>query len=113
MSDTETDAVDYSAAVRKIVYPDYKPGKDFTLWLQGWRGKLRLACGLTAAQEDIVDEQVIKTIPGKLTSGTALDAYDNLPSDTKTDYARLIKALTDKFLDPQERERFNNDGAVQ
>ena len=63
MSDTEHDAVDYSAAVRKIVYPDYKPVKDFTLWLQGYRGKLRLACGLTAAQEDIVDEQVVKTIP--------------------------------------------------
>ena len=109
MSDTEHDAVDYSAAVRKIVYPDYKPVKDFTLWLQGYRGKLRLACGLTAAQEDIVDEQVLKTIPGKLTSGTALDAYNALSTNTKSDYELLIKALTEEFLDPQERERFNND----
>ena len=109
MSDTENDAVDYRAAVRKIVYPDYKPGKDFTLWLQGWRGKLSLACGLTAAQEDIVDEQVVKTIPGKLTSGTALDAYNDLPTDTKSEYNLLIKALTDEFLDPQERDRFNDN----
>ena len=109
MSDAEQDAVNYSAAVRKIVYPDYKPGKDFTLWLQGYKGKLGLACGLTAAQEDIVDEQVVKTIPGKLTSGTALDAYDDLSADTKSDYALLVKVLTDEFLDPQEQDRFNND----
>ena len=109
MSDVEPDAVDYSAAVRKIVYPDYKPEKNFTLWLQGWRGKLRLACGLTAAQGDIVDEQVVKTIPGKLTSGTALDAYDALSIDTKLDCEQLIKALTEEFIDPQERDRFNDD----
>ena len=100
---------DHSAAVRKIVYPDYKPGENFPLWMQGYRGKIKLNCGLDESKANEINEAIVKSIPGKLSSGTALDAYNSLAAATKADYELLVKALTEEFLDPQTRDRFNEE----
>ena len=102
-------STDHSAAVRKIVYPDYDPKEDFPLWLQGWWEKVRMACGLAPDKIAEVNAEIVKFIPAKFKSGTALNTYNALPTATKNDYQRLVKALTDEFLDPQERDRFNED----
>ena len=56
-------------------YPDFKPKEDFTLWMSGYREKVRSANGFTAAQNDEVDAEVVRSISSKLQSGTALDTY--------------------------------------
>ena len=100
---------DHSAAVRKIVYPDYDPKEDFPLWLQGWWEKVRMACGLAPDKVAEVNAEIVKFIPAKFKSGTALNTYNSLATATKNDYNRLVKALTDEFLDPQEKDRFNEN----
>ena len=96
-------------ALRRISYPDYKASEDFPLWLNGYREKVCLAFGFNQNQQDEVNAEVIKSISGKLTSGTALDTYNRLSPNTKDDYERLIETLTNEFLDPQEKDRFNEN----
>jgi len=91
---------------RNIIYPDFKPKEDFPLWLSGYREKIRNAFGLTQAQNDEVDAEVVRSISGKLESGPALDAYHRLSDTKKTNYGELVKALSEEFLDPQEKRRF-------
>merc|ERR1712212_687212 len=50
-----------------------------------------------------------RSISVKLSCGTALDTYTRLPAADKTDYNRLVEALTKEFIDPQERRRFIED----
>ena len=52
---------------------------------------------------------MVRSLSGKLQSGTALDAYNRLPVATQTDYTILSEALIDKFIDPQEKSRFLED----
>ena len=94
---------------QNVVYPDYNPKKDFTLWLAGYREKSRNAHGFTHAQNDEVDAEVLKSISSKLECGTALDAYNGLPAAAKADYNQMVKLLTEEFMDPQERQRFLSD----
>ena len=94
---------------QNVVYPDYNPKKDFTLWLAGYREKSRNAHGFTHAQNDEVDAEVLKSISSKLECGTALDAYNGLPAAAKGDYNQMVKLLTEEFMDPQERQRFLSD----
>ena len=94
---------------QNVVYPDYNPKKDFTSWLAGYREKSRNAHGLTHAQNDEVDAEVLKSISSKLECGTALDAYNGLPAAAKGDYNQMVKLLTEEFMDPQERQRFLSD----
>ena len=98
-----------SKAVLKIDYPDYTPSQDFSLWFSGWREKLCMACNLAPDEEEELQEEIVKFISGKLASGPALTTYNDFPEATKTDYDLLIKALTDEFLDPQEKYRFNEN----
>ena len=46
------------------------------------------------------------SISGKLSCGSALDTYTRLSDADKTEYTRLVEALTREFVDPQERRRF-------
>ena len=89
-----------------VIYPDYEPKNDFTLWLSGYKEKVRNAFGFSQNEKDELENEVVRSISGKLSSGSALDAYSRLPDADKTDYARLAEALTREFIDPQERRRF-------
>ena len=96
---------------RNVVYNDYNPKDDFTLWVTGYKEKVRNAFGFNHDQDAEVEAEVVRSIPAKLTVGTALDAYNQLPDDDKTDYNRLIDALTKEFIDPRERRRFIEDSS--
>ena len=109
MGDEEVAQMASAYKRQNVVYPDYNPKKDFTSWLAGYREKSRNAHGLTHAQNDEVDAEVLKSISSKLECGTALDAYNGLPAAAKGDYNQMVKLLTEEFMDPQERQRFLSD----
>ena len=52
---------------------------------------------------------MVRSISGKLQCGTPLNAYNRLTLAHKDNYADLVKALNNKFLDPQEKQRFIDD----
>ena len=58
-----------------------------------------------------MNEEVVRSISGKLQCGTALDAYNSIPPADKVDYDRLVERLTGEFIDPQEQQRFLEDFA--
>ena len=94
---------------KNVIYADYKPKEDFTLWLSGYREKIRNAFGLNTAQDAEVNAEVIRSISGKLQCGTALDTYNRLAQEVKVDYDLLIRKLTEEFIDPQDKRRFTED----
>ena len=94
-------------ALRRISYPDYRPKEDFPLWLQGFREKVRTAFGFNQTQNNEVNAEVLKAISGKLACGTALDTYNRLSEVDKAGYDQMVRKLTEEFLDPQEKDRFN------
>ena len=104
--DYEMMANAFRRQARNVQYPDFKPKEDFPLWLAGYKEKVKNAFGYTAAQEAELKEEIVRSLSGKLQSGSALDAYHRLPADTKADYNLLQKALTNEFTDPQARNRF-------
>ena len=105
---TADDYARISRSSKSIHYPDFKPKEDFTLWLAGYREKVRNANNLTAAQNDQLDAEIIRSISSKLQSGTALDTYTRLSAAEKADYATMVGRLTEEFLDPQEKRKFVN-----
>jgi len=105
---TADDYARISRSSKSIHYPDFKPKQDFTLWLAGYREKVRSAINLTAAQNDLLDAEIVRTISSKLESGTALDTYTRLTAAEKADYATMVGRLTEEFLDPQEKRKFVN-----
>ena len=108
--DEEAHARAFGTALRQqsknVVYPDYKVKNDFTVWLKGYREKIRYTFHYTAAQDTTIDAEVVRSISGKLESGPALDAYERLEDAAKTDYEQLVKCLTEEYLDPQEKRKF-------
>ena len=61
---------------------------------QATRKKVKNAFGYTAAQEDELKAEVVRSISGKLQSGTALDTYNE-----KQAYFNLLsEALIDEFI---------------
>ena len=91
---------------KNVIYPDYRTTEDFSLWLTGFREKIRNAFHYTPAQEDLVNAEVVRSISGKLQCGAALDTYNRLEIAVKTNYEPLIEKLTQEFLDPQEKMKF-------
>ena len=85
--------------------------KKISLWLAGYKEKVRNAFGYTAAQEGELNDEVVRSISGKLQSGTALDAYNRLPAATRGDFTLLSEALIEEFIDPQEKNQFLEDFA--
>ena len=108
--DEEAHARSFGTALRQqsknVVYPDYKVKNDFTVWLKGYREKIRYTFHYTAAQDATIDAEVVRSISGKLESGPALDAYERLEAAAKTDYEQLVRRLTEEYLDPQEKRKF-------
>ena len=96
----------FSRQAKSVRYDDYKPSEDFTLWLNGFREKIRNEYGFNATQDAEVNAEILRSISSKLTRGTALNAYNRLTADVKGDYTQLIDALTKEFTDPQEKTRF-------
>ena len=102
-----------AAAIRdqpkQVRYPDYRPTEDFTLWLSGYRARVMSAYGFKPTETTKIEDEIIRSISGKLAVGAALDAYDRLETDDKNSYAKLINKLTEEFLDPHEKRKFNAD----
>ena len=92
-----------------VIYADYKPKEDFTIWLAGYREKIRNAFNWNKTQDAEVNAEVLRSISGKLKSGTALNTYERLEDTTKGDYGSLVRELTQEFLDPQAKCRFIED----
>ena len=83
---------------------------------QATRKKVKNAFGYTAAQEDELKAEVVRSISGKLQSGTALDTYtvrhwtlhwtlhgtaldtNRLPAATQAYFNLLSEALIDEFI---------------
>ena len=95
----------FARQAKNVHYPDFVPQNDFSLWLAGYRAKVRNAFGFTLAQDTEVNDEVVRSISGKLQSGTALDTYIRLPAAVKDDYNQLVECLTGEFIDPQEQQR--------
>ena len=91
---------------KNVVYQDYQLKDDFTLWLQGYREKIRSGYGFTSGQDTEVNDEVVRAISGKLKPGTPLDTYNRLPAAITANYARLVERLTQEFLDPGEKRKF-------
>ena len=96
---------------QNVRYPDFKPKEDFSLWLSGYKEKVRNAFGYTAAQEGDLQDKVVRSLSGNLQSGMALDAYNRLPAATRADFTLLSEALIEEFIDPQEKNQFLEDFA--
>ena len=94
---------------KHISYPDYKTSEDFSLWLSGYVAKIRNAHGFKVTEDDKVRAEVLRSISGKLSVGSALDAYDRLEDADKANYDRLITKLTEEFVDPAEKRLFNEN----
>ena len=92
---------------RDIRYPDYKTSDDFLEWLSGYQAKIQTAYNFDPIEENKIKEQVVKTISSKLTTGSALDAYNRLLPNEKTNYQTLVERLTEEFIDPDEKCKFN------
>ena len=92
---------------KTIIFPDYDTTQDFTLWLKGFAARVRLNNGFKLDEETKVQDEIVRSIAGKLKIGTALDAYDRLTPDEKKDYKLLVQKLTEEFIDPHEKRKFN------
>ena len=95
-----------SCQPQDVVYDDYQMKDDFTLWLQGYREKIRSAYGYTAAQDAEVNAEVVRSISGRLEPGTPLDTFNRLTPAVKSSYTLLTEKLTSEFVDPQEKRNF-------
>ena len=96
---------------RTISYPDYKTSEDFPLWLSGYAAKIRNAHGFKLDEDNKVQAEVVRSISGKLSVGSALDAYLRLEDPDKNDYVKLVSKLTAEFVDPHEKRGFEDNMA--
>ena len=96
-----------AAQRRHIVYPDYRTEDDFSLWLSGYVARIQSAYGFKLDEEEKLKEEVVLSIAGKLSVGSALDAYNRLSDVDKSSYDTLIARLTEEFTDPRAKKKFN------
>ena len=92
---------------RNISYPEYKTGDDFAHWLSGFVSRIRYTFGFKVDEKDKWEEEVVRSLCGKLAVGSPLDAYNRLSDDDKKSYKRLVARLTEEFADPRAKKRFN------
>ena len=90
-----------------IAYPDYTPQDYFTSWLSGYEARVQSTFGFNADETDKIHDEVVRSIPGKLAVGSALDAYYRLDNNEQMDYNCLVARLTEEFIDPRARKSFN------
>ena len=103
----KAEATRIANGAKRLSYPDYESGANFPLWMQGLREKTRIAFGYTQAQGAEISADIVKIISSKLKSGAPLDTYNGLTNTEKGDYDQMVSRLTEEFLDPQEKDRFN------
>ena len=94
---------------RHIHYKDYKTTDDFLAWLAGYRAKVQDAYNFGPNDKARIDAQIVKSISSRLEVGSALDAYNRLDPQDKTNYEALVQRLTEEFIDPHEKGRFNEN----
>ena len=92
---------------KTVNYPDYDITQDFTQWLSGLKTRVRLAHGFELEEETKVEDEIVRSIAGMLEVGTALSAYDRLTTDEKKSYKLMVQRLTEEFIDPVEKRKFN------
>ena len=92
---------------REITYPEYKTKDDFPQWISGFASRIQSVLGFRREETNRVREEVLRSIGGKLSVGTALDTYEGLPEEIKSNYDRLVARLTEEFTDPRARKKFN------
>ena len=92
---------------KMVSYPDYDTSQDFTGWLSGFAARVRLAHGFKLDEGKKVEDEIVRSIAGKLKVGTALNAYDRLEDADKKSYTSLVQKLTEEFVDPHEKRKFN------
>ena len=96
---------------RYVSYADYKPTEDFTSWLTGYISRIQYSHGYRVNEMHKVRDEVVRSLPGKLAIGPALDTYNRLSDAVKQDYNQLVAKLTEEFTDPRAKKRFNADTA--
>ena len=92
-----------------VPHPDYKTTDDFTSWLKGYVVRVRNAHGFKMEEREELRREIVRSIPGKLSVGSALDAYERLSVADKQDYNRLVTRLTEEFTDPRAKKKFNDN----
>ena len=92
-----------------IDYPDYSPKKDFNTWLAGYEARVKSTFGFSVDEVDELRAEIVRSMPGKLAVGSALDAYYRLQEEDQMDYELLVAKLTVEFTDPRAKRRFNAD----
>ena len=92
---------------RNVTYPEYKTDDDFSLWLSGYLSRIRTTFGFTLEENNKVQDELVRSISGKLAVGSALNTYNRLDNDDKKNYNRLVTRLTEEFTDPRAKKRFN------
>ena len=90
-----------------IEYPDYSPPDDFMTWIAGYQARVQRAFGFKPDEIDKIRTEVVRSLPGKLAVGSALDAYNRLNDDDKMVYDRLVPKLSEEFIDPRAKRKFN------
>ena len=90
-----------------IEYPDYSPPDDFVMWISGYQARVQRAFGFKPDEIDKIRTEVVRSLPGKLAVGPALDAYNRLDDGVKMDYDRLVTELSEEFIDPRAKRKFN------
>ena len=58
-ADIQAMANAFRGQARNVQYPDFKPKEDFSLWLAGYKEKVKNAFGYTAAQEGELKDEVV------------------------------------------------------
>ena len=92
---------------RNVVYPEYKTDDDFPRWLSGYVSRVRATYGFKLDERVKLEEEVVRSISGKLAVGSALDTYNRLEAADKTSFQRLVTRLTEEFTDPRAKKKFN------
>ena len=90
-----------------IEYPDYSPPDDFMTWVSGYQARVQRAFGFKPDEIDKIRTEVVRSLPGKLAVGSALDAYNRLNDGDKMVYDRLVAKLSEEFIDPRAKRKFN------
>ena len=90
-------------------YKEYETSDNFLRWLSGLEVRIREAYRFEIDEKDELKEEVCRSIPGMLSVGSALDAYNRLTHAEQTDYGLLVSRLTEEFTDKDERYRFRDN----
>ena len=90
-------------------YKEYETSENFLNWLSGLEARIREAYRLEPDDKETLKEKVCHSIPGMLSVGSALDAYNRLTHAQQTNYDLLVSRLTEEFTDKNEQCHFRDN----